>query len=223
MSTNESIAVSVCCGNALLAEGLRSIIERAGLKIVEMGCQPSVVVADFETGMSLLSDQNSRQRAQSQPAIVILSVRSNCWEIRFALAAGALGYLAIGCSESEAVAAIHCAQKGSRYLCVASAGSLAEAIGYEQLTSRELDVLLLLAEGHGDKAIARDLGVALGTVKSHVKAILQKLQTTSRTGAAKVAERRGLLTLPLASSPQPFLQPRPGPRNGGIRQSVLAL
>lgn len=58
----------------------------------------------------------------------------------------------------------------------------------------------LLAEGHGDKAIARSLDSAIVTVKTHRKAIVQRLDATSRTKGAAVAERRGLLAVPCTES-----------------------
>lgn len=196
MPDDEPIRVAVLCGDVLLAEGLRSSIFRAGLNLAAINESPSVVVADYANGLSLLSARSHRRRSDTVPEVVILSMRDSSSEIRHAIAAGALGYLTIDCSATEAIAAIRSAHKRSRYLSVTAAGRLADEIGCELLTIRELDVLRLLSEGHGNKDIAHELNVALGTVKSHVKAILHKLGATSRTGAAKVAERRGLLTAP---------------------------
>ena len=61
------------------------------------------------------------------------------------------------------------------------------------MTARESEVLRLVVEGVGNKSIARRLTIAVGTVKSHLKAIFGKLSVESRTQAIAVAERRGLL------------------------------
>jgi two-component system NarL family response regulator len=62
-------------------------------------------------------------------------------------------------------------------------------------TNRELEILTLLAKGKSNKLIARELNISEGTVKTHVKSILEKLDATSRTEAVAVAARRGLITL----------------------------
>ena len=63
------------------------------------------------------------------------------------------------------------------------------------LTQRELDVLQLVAQGRSNKDIARRLAITEGTAKTHVKAILTKLDAISRTEAVAVAHKRGLIHL----------------------------
>jgi DNA-binding CsgD family transcriptional regulator len=63
----------------------------------------------------------------------------------------------------------------------------------QTLTRREEEILRQLMLGFSNKTIARTLALATGTVKSHVKAILQKLDARSRTEAAAIAQRRGIL------------------------------
>jgi DNA-binding CsgD family transcriptional regulator len=64
-----------------------------------------------------------------------------------------------------------------------------------ELTPRELDVLVLLAEGASNKAIARRLGISVHTAKFHVGSILDKLDATGRTDAVAHAARRGVINL----------------------------
>jgi len=64
-----------------------------------------------------------------------------------------------------------------------------------QLTSRELDVLALLAEGRSNKEIARALGISVHTAKFHVGSLLDKLDATGRTDAVAHAARRGIIEL----------------------------
>jgi DNA-binding NarL/FixJ family response regulator len=72
---------------------------------------------------------------------------------------------------------------------------LAEHVSDEQLTRRELDVLEQMAGGNRNRDIAAKLFVAEGTVKIHVKNILQKLGATDRTHAVAIAVRRGIIRL----------------------------
>ena len=72
---------------------------------------------------------------------------------------------------------------------------LAEHLSDEQLTRRELDVLEQMAGGNRNHDIAAKLFVAEGTVKIHVKNILQKLRATDRTHAVAIAVRRGIIRL----------------------------
>ena len=69
----------------------------------------------------------------------------------------------------------------------------------EPLTAREQDVLVLLAQGHANPAIARSLGISRATVKVHVEHILGKLGVHSRTRAVLEAVRLGLLGVPGAA------------------------
>jgi DNA-binding NarL/FixJ family response regulator len=78
---------------------------------------------------------------------------------------------------------------------VAPAVDVADAPRVEALTPREIDVLELLAEGLSNKGIALRLGISDQTVKFHVASISGKLGAHSRTGAVRLAVRRGLITL----------------------------
>ena len=64
-----------------------------------------------------------------------------------------------------------------------------------QLTPRELTTLRLMADGRSNKEIANELGISERTVKTHLGHLFEKLGVTSRTEAAKVAARRGLIRL----------------------------
>lgn len=83
---------------------------------------------------------------------------------------------------------------GARALSRRIAQQLAESMTGSQLTSREMEILKLVVDGMGNKLIARRLGIAVGTVKSHMKSIFDKLDVESRTQAIAVSIRRGLLS-----------------------------
>jgi DNA-binding CsgD family transcriptional regulator len=63
----------------------------------------------------------------------------------------------------------------------------------QALTRRETDILRHMMQGMSNKAIASRLALAVGTVKTHVKSVLEKLDATSRTQAVSIAQRRGIL------------------------------
>jgi DNA-binding NarL/FixJ family response regulator len=78
---------------------------------------------------------------------------------------------------------------------------MASSLTRGALTESEAEILELLASGAYNKSIARQLDIAAGTAKAHVKSIMRKLEATSRTQAVTVAAQRGLVAMPaLAAS-----------------------
>ena len=92
----------------------------------------------------------------------------------------------------ECIRAVHA---GKTYLPLALAAQLAERMRHPALTSRETEVLRLLAMGQSNKEMAATLSIVEGTVKTHVSALLQKLEAADRTQAVTLALQRGLLRL----------------------------
>jgi two-component system NarL family response regulator len=114
-------------------------------------------------------------------------------DIRRAIEAGVQGYLLLGGTLDELVAGVTAVAKGMRYLCRSVAERMADSLTRTPLTSRETEVLQLVARGESNKEIARRLRIELGTVKSHMSAIMTKLNASSRTHAAGIAATRGLV------------------------------
>jgi two-component system NarL family response regulator len=112
-----------------------------------------------------------------------------------AVKGGASGFVGASAEAKEIRNALVDASRGRRYIAPMVAARLAESLMLEELTSREMDVLTLLARGECNKTIARVLGVTVGTVKTHVRAIMNKLDSRSRTEAALKACRFGLVGL----------------------------
>ena len=75
------------------------------------------------------------------------------------------------------------------------AARLAEHLGQESLTAREVQVLMKVAEGNRNQDIAAQLGISEETVKVHLKHIMEKLDAKDRTQAITIAIRRGIITL----------------------------
>lgn len=116
-------------------------------------------------------------------------------EIFHALDAGASGYVLRSTIKTELVTATRWAQAGRRYLPLEIQRRLADRQRRPQLTPREKAVLELLAHARSNATIAAVLGISIGTVKLHVKAILAKLGVEDRAEAALVAMERGFSRL----------------------------
>lgn len=114
-------------------------------------------------------------------------------DVRLASKHGARGFLDPACPEAELIDAVHAVAGGHRYFGGSVTRYLADGLQQYGVTAREYEVLLLLAEGGSNKQIALELAVGEGTVKSHVKSLLHKLEVSSRTQAVVVAMRSGLI------------------------------
>jgi DNA-binding NarL/FixJ family response regulator len=160
-----------------------------------------VMVCDYDGGLAWLACQRSAQReGAAAPGVLVVSWRDSEAEIRDALQEGVRGYLLGGCSLDELVMAVRALGRGAHHLCETAACLVAQSLTRTPLTSRETEVLRLIASGLPNKLIASRLDIAVGTVKAHTKAILAKLDAGSRTEATVIAEQRGLLG-PRASLP----------------------
>jgi DNA-binding NarL/FixJ family response regulator len=153
-----------------------------------------VVIADHAHALRL-ADAGVRagRRALAAARILVLTHNDREADVRRAIEAGVHGYLLQGGPLSELVEAVAAVAQGMRYLGRSVAQRMAESLARTSLTSRETEVLRLVATGDSNKAIARELGIEVGTVKSHVSAIMTKLGATSRTQAAGIASSRGLV------------------------------
>ena len=127
--------------------------------------------------------------------VIVLSSHEGDVDIQRALEAGAQGYVVKGIVREELLETIRGVHAGKRRLPAAVAQKLAEHMGEEPISTRELEVLALMAAGKRNKEIASQLSIADDTVKMHVRNILSKLQVNDRTEAVTVALRRGIIHL----------------------------
>jgi DNA-binding NarL/FixJ family response regulator len=127
--------------------------------------------------------------------VIVLTTYDTDEDITRALKAGAKAYILKDISASALIACIHDVLAGKTYLAPTAAAKLAEGVARVQLTPRELSTLRLMADGRSNKEIASELGISERTVKTHLGHLFDKLGVTSRTEAAKVAARRGLVRL----------------------------
>ena len=111
------------------------------------------------------------------------------------LSQGAKGYLLKDTPRQEILSAVRAVAAGRPYTSSSVAAKAVRRMAKPSLTQRELAVLELVAQGRSNKDIARRLDITEGTAKTHVKAILAKLDAMSRTEAVAVAHKRGLIRL----------------------------
>jgi two-component system NarL family response regulator len=128
-------------------------------------------------------------------SLLIMTTYDGDEDIFRSLSQGAKGYLLKDAPRQEILSAIRAVSEGQSYTSGAVAAKALQRMGKPTLTQRELDVLHQLAEGRSNKDIGRRLKITEGTAKSHVKAILTKLDAISRTEAVAIAHQRGLVRL----------------------------
>jgi DNA-binding NarL/FixJ family response regulator len=133
--------------------------------------------------------------ADHDARIVVLTTFDGDADIHRAFTAGAIAYLIKDMLVADLVETLRAAATGKRLMAFAVASRLAEFTPRVDLTSREVEVLRLVAKGFRNKEIARVLGRTAGTVKVHVKNILEKLDAEDRTKAVTLALQRGIIHL----------------------------
>jgi DNA-binding NarL/FixJ family response regulator len=130
-----------------------------------------------------------------QARIIILTMSDGDGEIQRAMRAGASAYMLKSMPKDELLGVIRSVHAGKRHVPPEVAARLAEHMGDDDLTARELEVLRLIRDGHRNKQIAHEMGIAEATVNFHIKNLVDKLGANDRTHAVTIAVRRGLLQI----------------------------
>ena len=205
----EKIAVLLADDHPVVRGGLAAIVDQqADMRVVaEAGDgeeaialyerhRPDVMVLDLR--MPKCDGVAVVQRVlQMNPkaCILIMTTYDGDADIFRCLSQGAKGYLLKDAPRQEILSAIRAVSEDRPYTSSTVAAKALQRMGRPSLTQREADVLQLVAQGRSNKDIARRLSITEGTAKTHVKAILTKLDAISRTEAVAVAQRRGLIHL----------------------------
>ena len=127
--------------------------------------------------------------------IIMLTTSDSDGEIQRAMRSGASAYILKSMQKDELLNVVRSVHAGRRHIPPAVAARLAEHLGDEDLTTRELEVLGLIRDGCRNKQIADQLAIAETTVNFHIKNLVDKLQANDRTHAVTIAIRRGLLQI----------------------------
>jgi DNA-binding NarL/FixJ family response regulator len=130
-----------------------------------------------------------------QARIMMLTTSDGDGNIQRALRAGASAYIIKSMPKNELLGVIRSVHAGRRHIPPDVAARLAEHLGDDDLTTRELEVLRLIRDGHRNKQIADQLSIAETTVNFHIKNLVDKLQANDRTHAVTIALRRGLVQI----------------------------
>ena len=159
---------------------------------------PDVVLLDLELpGLSGVEAIPLLLTASAATRILVFTAYDTDERVLTAIRAGAKGYLLKGASVAEIARAVRTVASGGSALEPQVAAKLVAAIGAPRgagpLTTREREVLRLIAEGRPGKQIAQTLGISERTVKFHTAALIRKLGADNRAQAVALAAQRGLL------------------------------
>jgi DNA-binding NarL/FixJ family response regulator len=193
----------------LLREGIAAVLEsQQDMTLVAQACNGREAVESFRrlrpdiTLMDLRMPDMSGIEAITQirgefpeARIIVLTTYAGDVQAAAALKAGAAGYLLKNLVRKELLDTIRAVHGGKRRVPPEIATEIAEHVADDELTGRELDVLRRVAAGKSNKLIAAELDISEGTVKTHMKSILPKLDAADRTHAVMIALKRGILDL----------------------------
>ncbi len=207
------ITVVLVEDHALTRAGLRTALEASGMRVVGeasdgiaaettiAAAAPAVAVIDIGLpGRDGVALTRALKALPDAPRVVILTMHELDDEVLAALSAGADAYCVKTSDAATVIDAVRIVAGGGAYfdsriahVVMRRLGAPTLAPASSPLTPRELDVLRLIADGVGNVEIGERLHIGLGTVKAHIRDILDKLSANDRTHAAVQAMRRGLL------------------------------
>ena len=157
---------------------------------------PDIALVDLQmpgtNGIEMI--RQLRAEFPNARAVVLTTYKGDA-NAREAISAGAFGYLLKSSLRGELIVALRKVAQGKRCVSSEISEEIAQHIGEESLTSREISILAALARGWENKRIASDLGISAETVKSHLARIFEKIAARNRTEAIHIALRRGLVRL----------------------------
>jgi two-component system, NarL family, response regulator LiaR len=218
----ERIRILLVDDHAVVREGLRAFLAlQDGFEIVGEAAdgeealqraaelEPDVILMDLVMpkldGVSAMRELRRQSGGGSKAHVIVLTSFLDDDRLLPALEAGAAGYLLKNSQPTELARAVRAAQAGEAIIDPTAAARLVTVLSgsgqgrrgaprLDQLTDREREVLVLIAQGRANKRIALELGISEKTVKNHVGHVLAKLGVTDRTQAAVLAVQEGLLT-----------------------------
>ncbi len=204
----------------VLLDGLRAFLERQpGISVVGTAVDglealriardrmPHVVIMDVSIpGMKGIEATRRITAELKGIKVICLSMHSEKRFLAAALEAGAAGYLVKENSSEELVKAIRTVRQNMTYLSPTIAGTVvedyiatrrsdSEASAFSTLTTREREVLQLIAEGRSTKEIAQRLRLSVKTISTHREHVMEKLGVRSLAGLTKYAIRQGLTSI----------------------------
>jgi two-component system, NarL family, response regulator len=158
--------------------------------------RPDVTLMDIQLpGLNGIEAINRILNEFPNARIIVLTTYTGDAQVLRALRAGARAYVLKGHVHRELLETIHAVHAGQKRIPPDIAVELAEHAMEDELSSREIDVLRLIASGNSNKQIADQLFIGESTVKSHVTNILSKLSANDRAHAVTIGLKRGIIAL----------------------------
>jgi DNA-binding NarL/FixJ family response regulator len=207
MSATGAIRVLCVDDHPLFREGIAAVIaHQKDMQLVAMAAtageaieqfrrhEPDVTLMDLRLpDMSGISAVASIRKEFPDARLIMLTTFEGDYEVQRALAAGAFGYILKTLPLQELVEAIRKVHAGRKQLPAELAQNLAQHLGSDSLTEREVEVLKRIAEGDRNRDIGEHLAISEETVKVHIKHIMDKLGAKDRTQAVAIGIRRGVI------------------------------
>lgn len=203
------IRVVIADDHTVVREGLIAIISRCpGMSVVAEArdwlkalnkidaYHPHVALLDVRMpGMSAVDGVTSIRRKHPEVKIVLISAFDFDEDIYGVFRAGANGFLVKDCARTEITTCVHAVLAGKVWLPAGPAAKLVARIQSPGLTSRQAEILELVADGKSNKEVGAAMRITEGTVKVHLSHIFRKLGAEGRTQAVRMALERGLVRL----------------------------
>ncbi|RMB81554.1 response regulator transcription factor [Streptomyces shenzhenensis] len=211
MSDRGTVRILVCDDHAVVRAGLLALLDSApgiegvgdadtGEEALAMAAKltPDVVLMDLQLGAGIDGVETTGRLVSGPgaiPHVLVLTTYDTDADITRAIEAGATGYLLNAERPEELFAAIAAAAEGRTTLSAPVAGRVMAQLRSPRptLTDQERDIVAQLAQGLGNREIARALFISEATVKTHLSRIYGKLGVDTRAGAVAVAKERRLL------------------------------
>jgi DNA-binding NarL/FixJ family response regulator len=209
MPTDGLIRILTVDDHALLRRGIAALVNsEPGMELVAEASsgaeaihqfkkyRPDVTLMDLQmAGISGIEAIIAIRTDFTNARIIVLTTYLNDMQVVRALKAGARAYVLKGHVDQDLSEIIRAVHAGQKRVPPEVAAALVEHAEEDELTSREIEVLRLVAAGTANKEIAGRLSIAEDTVKSHVAKILAKLHANDRTHAVTTAVKRGIIEL----------------------------
>jgi DNA-binding NarL/FixJ family response regulator len=206
MRDTRAIRILTVDDHQLLREGIAAVLEGQpdmvligqasnGREAIESFRQhrPDVTLMDLRMpDMSGIEAITAIRAEFLNARIIVLTTYAGDVQAAGALKAGACGYLLKNLVRKELLDTIRAVHAGKRRVPPEIATEIAEHVADDALTEREIEVLRRVAAGKSNKVIAAELAISEGTVKTHMKSILPKLDANDRTHAVMIALKRGI-------------------------------
>lgn len=204
---SEAIRILIVEDHPLFQEGLVLILSsQPDLKVMAAVATANDAVAEFRRHKPDITLMDQRLPGATGPdaltvirgefpqaRIIMLTTSEGDIDIQRSLQAGAVTYLLKSTPKDELLHVIRSVHNGRKHIPSDVASRLAEHMGEENLTAREIEVLQQLRAGHRNKEIAFQLSISETTVNFHVRNLMEKLRANDRAHAVSIAVRRGFL------------------------------